>query len=217
LEIIFDFDGTLAEGGSYSFGWLFELARRHGYRQGATKARAALSSCTDFEVVERLEIRDRPEELTRSLLEKSWRSLDDVWWDPALRRVLEELAETHVLHVLSNRDQESLEDGLVRIGCRNLFNCCVGSSSGLEGKPSTTLYQRLRNATTVPVERGVYIGDKESDHEFAQRAGLGFLAACWYRATLLDHSASCVSVDRLPHMLRQDRHFWQDRLTGPPP
>lgn len=217
MELFFDFDGTLAEGGCYSFEWLYRLARLHGYRGSEAEARAALRWCTDFEVAERLAIPRRSEEFTWSLLEQNRHRLAHAWWHSTLRRVLRELAGRNVLHVLSNRDQMSLEQGLVRIGCRDLFRSCIGTSPGVPGKPATDLYWKLRPDALRSTQAEVYIGDKETDREFSRRVGLGFVAACWYRPTLVEDRASCASLEQLPARLRKIRESGPRELIASRP
>lgn len=205
MEVVLDFDGTLADRCGYSFSWLLALLRSHGYLGTAEDVRAAMECCTDFDAASRLGIKDRPEELTQKLLLENRRSLEHAVWNNALRPVLCELAGAHVLHVVSNRDQESLEEGLTLIGCRDLFGSCVGSTPDILGKPSTALFRRLRSEAPPTSACGVYIGDQLIDREFARKAGLEFIAACWYRDTLEDDDACCISLEALPAQLARLR------------
>lgn len=181
MDVILDFDGTLVTDCGYSLSWLVELARSHGYRGNEEDARLVLHGCTDFDIALRLRLKDRRDEFTAELLRENRRSLHHARWDPDLRPILEGLADRHVLHVLSNRDQQSLEEGLLRLECRHLFDQCVGSAPGIDGKPASQLFRRLCSKAPVSPESAVYVGDKAIDREFSARIGIAFLAACWYR------------------------------------
>lgn len=213
MEVIFDFDGTLVTGCGYPFSWLVELARSHGYRGSEEAARSALHGCTDFDVAQCLGIEDRQAEFTAKLLQENRRRLRHARWDPNLQRVLEGLAEAHVLHVLSNRDQESLEEGLARLGFRHLFAQCIGSTPDIEGKPASSLFRRLCSKAPVSPEMAVYIGDKALDSEFSDRAGIAFLPACWYWDSLLGYERSCSHLQDLPACLGEADILASERVT----
>ncbi len=201
MEIFLDFDGTLAEGCCYPFSWLVQLAREYGYRGSEDEFLAATGECTDFEIAERIGINRKAREFTDRVLEANAKGLDKAYIHPNLVPVLEQLASEHILHVLSNRDQLTLEAGLSMLGLVHLFSSCTGAVEGIRGKPEIDLYEQFRTMSPARSRPETYVGDKPADRVFSQRAGLLFVGACWHRDALLQDADACDSPVALPAAL----------------
>lgn len=183
VDLVFDFDGTLCEGAGAISADLIEMARHHGFRGSAAAARAALKGCTtDFEVAAALAPSDvQRRRLARRLVEENRRNLEQAFTHPSLPAVLRLLSIDHALHIISNRDHSSLATGLAALELEVYFEGCVGVYDGVPGKPSLRLCELLDSELQRSLRKPIYIGDKDSDYEFAKAAGMSFIRATWFR------------------------------------
>lgn len=95
---------------------------------------------------------------------------------PDLDAVME-LADRYPLGVVSNSPQVVVERFVERADLDGVFDILVGRGTALSDigrlKPEPHLYHRLHEQTTT--DDYVYVGDQESDRQFAERTGMAFV------------------------------------------
>lgn len=91
--------------------------------------------------------------------------------------VVRELADRYPLGVVSNSPQVVVERFVERADLERIFDILVGRGTALSDigrlKPEPHLYHRLHEQTTT--DDYVYVGDQESDRQFAERTGMAFI------------------------------------------
>lgn len=210
LRLFLDFDGTLVFNSTHSFSQLLQLAVAYGFKGSSADAEQRLRSCTtDYEIADQLGMGVDTRGFTSALLDANMLNLENSEYSASLLRVIHELGAHHELYIISNRDQLSLEVGIEKIGLSHLFKEVVGAQKGLRGKPFTEmcdgLLQRLGVGDAAKkTQIDVYIGDKGTDYQFAQKAHMKFIGACWYHDRLSAKTPNrCVKINDLRNSLKE--------------
>ena len=117
---------------------------------------------------------------------------------PKLRETLEELKQSYRLYIVSNCQSGYIEAFLDYYGLGDLFDdfACFGDN-GLQKWENMTMVVE-RNA----LDRAVYVGDIQADHDAAVRAGLPFIHAAYGFGTLKEKTPSISCPADLPKVLR---------------
>ena len=88
-----------------------------------------------------------------------------------------DLATAYDLGIISNSPQSIVETFVAHVDLDGVFHPMVGRGTALEDvermKPHTHLFERLHEQTAT--DQYVYVGDQETDREFAERAGMDFI------------------------------------------
>ncbi|MFW6003840.1 MAG: HAD family hydrolase [Halanaeroarchaeum sp.] len=91
--------------------------------------------------------------------------------------VVRDLADCYPLGIVSNSPQVVVETFVERAHLDDVFEVLVGRGSALADigrlKPDPHMYERLHEQTTT--DEYVYVGDQESDRQFAARTGMAYL------------------------------------------
>jgi phosphoglycolate phosphatase len=190
VHLIFDLDGVLLDSET-DLSWLTDaLERTLGEFDvpatdeaitalGPTRVRDFESVAEAFGVdTETLwEVRNRNylAAKVRAIEEGSLRPFPDV-------ERLRDLRPRHDLHVISNSPQEVVETFVVRYDLDDLFEVRVGRGSALDDlsrlKPDEYLFERFAaevEAVEGDGEAYLYVGDSESDWEFARNVGIPYV------------------------------------------
>jgi phosphoglycolate phosphatase len=195
MHVVFDLDGVLLDSES-DLSWLdraldrtlaeFDLPRTDENRRKLYPA-----NVPDFRAAARSFGVDA---------EELWRTRDDCYTDEKLDAIergdlrpfedvdrlydfREESDLEHNLHVLSNSPEVVVETFVRTYDFEDLFEVTIGRGHALEDlddlKPSTEPFDRLRhrlgNQGDDPRFEYVYVGDTDSDREFAGRVGIDYV------------------------------------------
>lgn len=176
-HLIFDFDGTLVDSLELHRELFNTLARKYGRPeiQPEDFERFRQMSAREFFRALRIPLYRLP-----GLLDEGRRLLadrfDELKLFPGIQEVLEELARTKTLAVVSSTPEPILRSVLEREGVASLFSE-IRSERNLFGK-HRVIQKVLRDQKWEPTE-SVYLGDEVRDVEAATKAGVSFVGVGW--------------------------------------
>ncbi|MFB6153990.1 MAG: HAD family hydrolase [Halodesulfurarchaeum sp.] len=91
--------------------------------------------------------------------------------------IVREIASRYPVSIVSNSPQSVVETFVEEAWLQGVFEMVIGRGTDPEAieqlKPDTHPYERLVDA--VGEDRFVYVGDSDSDREFAERTGMAFV------------------------------------------
>ena len=124
---------------------------------------------------------------------------------PGARAALEQLAESHVLGLCTNKPEAPARKLLAHFGLDHLFGAVVGGDSLAVRKPDPAPLRATMRA--LGASTAIYVGDSEVDAETAQATRVPFaLFTEGYRKTppvRIPHWRAFSHHDDLPRLIRQ--------------
>lgn len=176
-QVIFDFDGTVADTFEFSYVILNRLAGDYGFRK---LGRGEVEMARDMSAMEMIRFLGVPMGKLPSIITRGYSELkqemERVPMVPGMREALLEMKERGVgLGVLTSNAKENVELFLRRheLECFDF----VASSSKIFGKAREM--RKLLKRYSLKKEEVCYVGDEVRDVEAAREAGLSCAAVVW--------------------------------------
>jgi phosphoglycolate phosphatase-like HAD superfamily hydrolase len=175
-NIIFDFDGTIAD----SFGTVVEIFEQV-MRRGEPVSAEEIERLRSMSLIHAaLELKIRPWRMPfllakgRRLMRQRINTVGVFDGVPELIQQLE--ADGHKLYVVSSNSVQNIRGALKRYGLRKEFIKLYGGA-GLFGK--TNLLRRVLASQKLDLDSTIYVGDEVRDIEAAKKSGIRIIAVTW--------------------------------------
>lgn len=165
---LFDWDGCLAKTLEV---WL--IAQRQAYKEyGAEPTDQEIAHhFGDWQAPKQFGIEDVDGCVAR-IVELAHRNLRQVELYEGAKELLEQLARTKQLALLSSSKREVLEWGLEHNGIAHIFDVIISGDEVTHHKPHPEVIEKGLAALNATKERAVMIGDSRKDLEAASNAGV---------------------------------------------
>lgn len=194
-QIVFDFDGTLADSLETAVAIFQKLAPILGLRP--IEDLEAARGLTSRQLVKRLGVRlwQLPR-VVRAFRAEAIRHAPSLPLHPGVPAMLRELTDRgHKLGIVSSNGADAIRECLRRHGVEQHFRFVAGTPS-VFGK--RRVIRAALRAEGVSPRRAIYVGDETRDIEAGRRAGLDTVGATWGfhpRSVLLTESPTWLAGD----------------------
>lgn len=180
--IIFDFDDTIIDDTESTVDEILDILRQHNLEFDEIIVKDYIRKATsDYSICKKFLIGPQIDFAYKKIMHVNLQKMQKIKCPDLMVNTLDSLCKKFHLFVVSGRDTASLNYSLGNLKISHFFKEIIGSNPSIESKPNPIILLDLAKRNNLNLKNCIYIGDSQTDYEFAKHAGCKFLGAAWFR------------------------------------